>query len=31
MAKMKAEKPAITKKHAELLAARYDLSDKPAG
>ncbi len=30
MAKMKAEKPAIAERHAKLLAARYDLSDKPA-
>jgi cytochrome c peroxidase len=30
MAKMKAEKPAIEERHAKLLAARYDLSDKPA-
>jgi cytochrome c peroxidase len=30
MAKMKAEKPELAKKHAALLAARYDLADKPA-
>ncbi len=30
MAKMKAEKPAIAERHAKLLAARYDLADKPA-
>ncbi len=30
MARMKAEKPAIEKKHAALLAERYDLSDRPA-
>jgi cytochrome c peroxidase len=30
MAKMKAAKPAIQKKHADLLAARYDLSDRAA-
>src|SRR5262249_1300286 len=29
MAKMKAEKPKIAKKHNELLEARYDLADKP--
>ena len=28
--KMSAEKPAVTKRHQELLAKRYDLSDKPA-
>ena len=30
MARMKAAKPAVTKKHADLLKARYDLSDQPA-
>ncbi len=30
MAKMKAEKPAIQKKHSALLEERYDLSDRPA-
>lgn len=30
MAKMKAAKPEIQKKHADLLEARYDLADKPA-
>ncbi|MCE9529768.1 MAG: cytochrome B6 [Planctomycetes bacterium] len=30
MAKMKAAKPELAKKHADLLAARYDLSDRPA-
>ncbi len=30
MAKMKAAKPEIAKKHKELLAARYDLADRPA-
>lgn len=30
MARMKGEKAAIEKKHADLLAARYDLSNKPA-
>ena len=30
MAKMKAEKPELAKKHAALLAARYDLADRPA-
>src|SRR5262245_41789956 len=30
MQKMVAEKPAIEKRHADLLAERYDLSDKPA-
>jgi cytochrome c peroxidase len=29
MARMKAEKPAIAERHAKLLAARYDLADKP--
>src|SRR5262249_52772416 len=29
MAKMKAEKPKIAKKHNELLEARYDLADNP--
>ncbi|MDQ1267210.1 MAG: hypothetical protein QG635_2364 [Bacteroidota bacterium] len=31
MQRMKAEKPAIMKKHLDLLNARYDLSDKPGG
>ena len=30
MAKMKAEKPDLAKKHNDLLKARYDLSDRPA-
>ncbi len=30
MAKMKAAKPAVQKKHADLLAARYDLGDRAA-
>ena len=30
MARMKAAKPAIEKKHADLLSARYDLSNRPA-
>ncbi|MBI4718474.1 MAG: cytochrome B6 [Planctomycetes bacterium] len=30
MAKMEGEKAAINKKHSELLAARYDLGDRPA-
>ena len=30
MARMKAAKPAIQKKHSALLEERYDLSDKPA-
>jgi cytochrome c peroxidase len=30
MARMKAEKSRIEKRHADLLAARYDLSDRPA-
>lgn len=30
MSKMEAEKPAILKKHADLLAERYDLADRPA-
>ena len=29
MAKMKSEKPAVMQKHADLLAARYDLADRP--
>jgi cytochrome c peroxidase len=30
MARMKAAKPGIEKKHADLLSSRYDLSDRPA-